>query len=63
MVENLTKLFVVRKGLSGSNYVLSDYRTKTNVMNLFFKTEIWVLPSRSKQKLSSSTRINKMSVC
>ena len=37
-----------RKGLSGSKYILSYYLPETKVMNLFLKTETWVLRSRSK---------------
>ena len=46
VVEKLTKLFV-RKGLSGSKYVLIDYLTETKVMILFLKAETWVLRGRT----------------
>ena len=35
-------------GLSSRKFVLCDYLTETKVMNLFLKTETWVLRTRSK---------------
>ena len=37
--RSLLSCSIVRKGLSGSKYVLSDYLTETKVMVLFLKTQ------------------------
>ena len=44
----LLSCFFGRKGLSCSKYVLSDYLTEANILNLFLKAETWVFRSRSK---------------
>ena len=41
--RSLLSCLFVRKGLSGSKYVLIDYLTETKVMILFLKAETWVL--------------------
>ena len=45
--RSLLSCLFVHTGLSCRKYVLSGYLTETKVMNLFLKTETWVLRTRS----------------